>query len=117
MGAQVADVVGRASALPDEATESDRAWFFKLFTKTGDLILDPFLGSGTTAVAASQLDRRCIGIEMSPVYFQVAKQRLDAEPIQLPIPLLMTESKVAESNAEDEKYEAGDSEYYESVGT
>ena len=35
MGVQVADVVGRACALPDEATESDRAWFFKLFSLRG----------------------------------------------------------------------------------
>lgn len=99
---------GHSAAFPVELP----AWFIKLFTNAGDLVLDPFLGSGTTAVAASQLDRRCIGIEMSPVYFQVARQRLDAEPTQLPIPLLMVES-----NAENEKYETGGSEYYESVGT
>jgi len=35
MGAQVTDVVGAASALPDDPTESDRAWFFKLFSLRG----------------------------------------------------------------------------------
>lgn len=51
----------------------------------GDVVLDPFMGSGTTAEAAKQLDRRCIGIEMNPAYFQVAQQRLEDEGLQLPL--------------------------------
>src|SRR5438067_10214030 len=63
---------GHSAAFPVELPE----WFIKLFTKTEDVVLDPFIGSGTTAVAAMQLGRRCIGIEMSPMYFQVARQRV-----------------------------------------
>lgn len=42
----------------------------------GDLILDPFLGSGTTAVAAKQLGRNYIGIELSQKYVDIANERL-----------------------------------------
>lgn len=42
----------------------------------GDVILDPFLGSGTTALAASRLQRRCIGFEISEDYVELARARL-----------------------------------------
>lgn len=45
-------------------------------SKQNDLILDPFLGSGTTAVACKNLKRNYIGIEISPKYFEIADQRL-----------------------------------------
>ena len=45
-------------------------------SKPNDLILDPFLGSGTTAVACKKLNRRFIGIEISEDYVKIANQRL-----------------------------------------
>ena len=45
-------------------------------SRKGDLILDPFLGSGTTAVAAQNLGRNYIGIEISPEYHKIAIERL-----------------------------------------
>ena len=52
------------------------AWFIKLFTKPGDIVLDPFAGSGTTCVAAQELGRDYIGIEIKEEYFQQAQQNL-----------------------------------------
>jgi DNA modification methylase len=42
----------------------------------GDLVLDPFVGSGTTALAAAALGRRCLGYDISEPYVQIAEQRL-----------------------------------------
>ena len=47
-------------------------------TDPGDLILDPFMGSGTTGVACVQTGRRFIGCEISPEYFAIAKKRIAA---------------------------------------
>jgi adenine-specific DNA-methyltransferase len=49
------------------------------FSQPGDIVLDPFVGSGTTAVAAQQLDRRFIGIELDPTYAAKAEARLQRE--------------------------------------
>lgn len=46
------------------------------FTEKGDLILDPFCGSGSTAVAAQQLQRNCIGMELNASYVKTALHRL-----------------------------------------
>ncbi len=46
-------------------------------TDPGDIVLDPFLGSGTTAVAAEQEGRRWIGIEMDPGYCEICRARLE----------------------------------------
>ena len=48
----------------------------KMFTKDNDLILDPFIGSGSTAVACLQLKRRFIGFEIKEKYYKIAIERL-----------------------------------------
>jgi len=58
------------------------SWFIKLFSRPGDVVLDPFLGSGTTGVAAKRLNRDFIGIEQSAVYFEMAQKRVGAEVVQ-----------------------------------
>lgn len=50
-------------------------WVFQ-FTKQGNIILDQFLGTGTTMVAAHQMKRRCFGMELDPKYCQVIIDRM-----------------------------------------
>jgi len=52
-------------------------WLVEKYTNENDLILDPFLGSGTTAIACYDLKRRSRGIEKEPKYYEIAKQRID----------------------------------------
>jgi site-specific DNA-methyltransferase (adenine-specific)/site-specific DNA-methyltransferase (cytosine-N4-specific) len=91
-GKNVSNWVGRDRAYPTNvlhlATESSNRkhsaafpmmlpkWFIKLFTAEGDIVLDPFLGVGTTAVAAQSLYRHYIGIEIVPEYVKRAEDAL-----------------------------------------
>jgi site-specific DNA-methyltransferase (adenine-specific) len=91
-GKKIENWVGRDLAYPSNvlhmATECNNqnhsatfplalpTWFIKLFTKEGDLVLDPFMGSGTTALAAKKLSRDYLGIELLPEYVELAKGRL-----------------------------------------
>jgi len=48
------------------------AWFIKLFTRKGNVVLDPFIGSGTTAIAAIKAKRNFIGVDFSKLYSKIA---------------------------------------------
>ncbi len=91
-GKNISNWLGREMVYPDNvihmATEcSNRnhsaafpidlpTWFIRLFTREGDVVLDPFVGSGTTAAAAKQLGRRYVGIDISDEYCQIARERV-----------------------------------------
>lgn len=66
-----------SAAFPEELPE----WFIKLFTKEGDMVLDPFAGSGTTLFVAERMGRSAIGIEIMEDYYQMVKNQLE-EPYQ-----------------------------------
>lgn len=66
-----------SAAFPEALPE----WFIKLFTKQGDIVLDPFMGSGTTNFVAQRMNRHSIGIEILPEYFDMVKEQL--KPIKL----------------------------------
>jgi site-specific DNA-methyltransferase (adenine-specific) len=51
----------------------------KLFSFAGDMILDPFMGSGSTLVAASQCNRKGMGIEIDHGYCEIAVSRIQKE--------------------------------------
>ena len=63
---------GHPAAFPEALPE----WFIKLFTDEGDLVLDPFAGSGTTLVAARKLNRESVGIDVSQEYCELMRERL-----------------------------------------
>ena len=50
--------------------------FVELHSESGDLVFDPFMGSGTTGVACKRLGRKFIGVELDPKYFEIAKRRI-----------------------------------------
>ncbi len=68
-----------SAAFPEELPE----WFIKLFTKEGDVVLDPFLGSGTTVKVAQRMDRNSIGIEILPEYYYMVKNQLEPSKLVL----------------------------------
>jgi site-specific DNA-methyltransferase (adenine-specific) len=49
----------------------------ELYTYAGDLVLDPFVGSGTTAVAAAKSGRHYVGFDIDPAYIALAQRRLE----------------------------------------
>jgi DNA modification methylase len=51
-------------------------WLIKSFTNEGDLVIDPFMGSGSTGIACIRTNRRFIGIEMDQKYYESAVNRI-----------------------------------------
>jgi site-specific DNA-methyltransferase (adenine-specific) len=68
---------------PNEKPLDLPARFIAWTTRAGDLVLDPFMGSGTTLRAAMDLGRRAIGIEIEERYCEIAARRLDQEVLAL----------------------------------
>jgi DNA modification methylase len=66
-----------SAAFPESLPE----WFIKLFTRPGDTVLDPFMGSGTTNFVAQKMYRHSVGIEILPDYYDMVKRQL--EPVKL----------------------------------
>ena len=64
----------------------------KLFSFRGDVILDPFAGTGTTCVSALKNGRRFLGIDISPEYCQTAEDRLRILPVFRETPTLNADS-------------------------
>ncbi|HEY4378054.1 MAG TPA: site-specific DNA-methyltransferase [Acidimicrobiales bacterium] len=67
--------VGHPAPFPVELPE----WLIDLYTYRGDLVLDPFLGSGSTAVAALRNGRRFVGYDLDPAFLDIARERVKRE--------------------------------------
>ena len=73
--------------VPGESTREHPAPFpekvayrlVRMFSFTGDTVLDPFMGTGTTLIAAAKCDRNGIGVELESEYIRIAKRRLDKQ--------------------------------------
>lgn len=52
-------------------------WLIRSYSNEGDLVLDPFMGSGTTCLAAKEENRNYIGIELDTKYFKIAENRIE----------------------------------------
>ena len=76
-------VAGVNKIHPTEKPVSIVEQFILLSSKEGDLILDPFIGSGTTAIASRKNKRHYIGFEISNEYFNIAQKRIISESRQL----------------------------------
>lgn len=72
-----------ATIHPTQKPQALIEWLIKTYTNAGDSILDPFAGSGTTLVAAKNLGRRAIGIEISEKYCHAIVERLAQQPLPL----------------------------------
>lgn len=66
-----------SAAFPEELPE----WFIKLFTKENYLVLDPFMGSGTTLFVANRMKRHSIGIDNVQEYYEMVKKQI--KPVEL----------------------------------
>ncbi len=71
--AESARRVGHPAPFPVELPER----LIRLYTFAGDLVLDPFMGSGSTLVAAAQLGRRYVGYDLDPGYVELARHRVE----------------------------------------
>lgn len=70
---------------PTQKPLSIMNWLISNYTQPGATILDPFMGSGTTGVAAVKMGRNFIGIEIDEGYYKIAEKRIAEAQMQLPL--------------------------------
>ena len=75
MGTASAKRIGHPAPFPVELPRR----LIELYTFTGDLVLDPFMGSGSTAIAAKHSGRHYVGYDTSREYIELARQRIKSE--------------------------------------
>ena len=65
--------IDRIHSYPAKYTAEMLEYYINKYTKKNDVILDPFVGSGTTLLAARWLERRSVGFDINPVAYQISK--------------------------------------------
>ena len=71
----IGKIIPTAQQHPTEKPVALSEFFIKLHSQAGEIVLDPFMGSGSTLIAADKLGRRAFGLELSPEYCNVILQR------------------------------------------
>jgi len=69
---------------PTQKPQAVMEWAIQ-WLRGGEVIVDPFMGSGTTGVACVRLGRKFLGVEKEPKYFEIAKRRIIAELERMPL--------------------------------
>jgi len=72
---------------PTQKPLSLMLWVIENYTKPGDTVIDPFMGSGTTGVACVETNRNFIGIEIDPGYFKIAEKRIAQAKQRVMLPM------------------------------
>ncbi len=72
---EIGKIIPSKNQHPTEKPIALAGWFISKHSQKGETVLDPFLGSGSTLIAAEQLGRVCYGMEISPAYVAVILQR------------------------------------------
>ena len=74
---EINNINGKNKLHPTQKPVELLSILIKNSSKVGDIVLDPFMGSGSTGVACKELNRDFIGIELDEKYFNIAKERID----------------------------------------
>jgi DNA modification methylase len=78
----------------------------RLYTYVGDLVLDPFMGSGSTLVAAARLERRYVGYDLDPTYVDIARLRVRDEGDTTAVPVIEHETPMPEPDGDSLDFQA-----------
>ncbi len=78
-GMGINKIIPSSDQHPTEKPDALAAHFIRLHSRPGELVLDPFCGSGSTGIAATRLDRRFVGIEIDPEFATMARTRLGGD--------------------------------------
>ena len=87
---------------PATFSEGDVSKLVRFFTREDDTVLDPFMGSGSTAIACMDERRRCVGIELYPLWVNLAAQRV-ASHVGTPRPTLVEAEALAHMREMDDE--------------
>ena len=89
------DILRHPAKFPETLAQE----FIEFFTKPGQVVFDPMVGTGSTVVAALRAGRNCYGIELNPVYVDLAEQAIAAERDQTGEEVAGLQSEIIQGNA------------------
>lgn len=96
MNAESARRIGHSAPFPEELPYR----LIQLYSFKNDIVLDPFIGSGTTAISALKSERKYVGYEINQEYIELAEKRIDPYKNQINIPFSLIAEQTAEYKEE-----------------